>query len=362
MAEAAGKEAQEPRLEWDSGTAYDFFTSLWALHEPEELGLRPSWAAGVRSRLSEETRRFMGDVSRFVCLPIQWVHSLPAPRDSRAAIQELERLEDKAVPEALILAPGMEKEGEADAIVRRTLSEGRWDPSDVDTLLRECCGQKLPGKRDAGRERAERWLGWLSRPAEFGDKYRRGMTEFRESFFREEERRIGPVLERSLQAAQERSRSLRVADLVEELSQGIRRDDLLSRPRLMLIPCYWCSPRILHGHFGKDCTVVLFGARPPDASLVPEDEVPVSLSLALTALADGTRLNILRILREESLTQAQLARRLRLRPSTISHHLKSLRMAALITVIDTGDAETRYATRVARVQELGASLGSFLKL
>ena len=41
--------ALDQRVEWDIGTAYDFFISLWALHEPKHLGLRGAWAAGVWS-------------------------------------------------------------------------------------------------------------------------------------------------------------------------------------------------------------------------------------------------------------------------------------------------------------------------
>src|SRR5690606_25511350 len=49
----------EKRIKWDIGTAYDFFISLWVLHEPEHLGLRGSWAAGVRSRLPAPERELL---------------------------------------------------------------------------------------------------------------------------------------------------------------------------------------------------------------------------------------------------------------------------------------------------------------
>ena len=51
------------RIEWDIGTAYDFFISLWVLHEPEHLGLRGSWAAGVRSRLPGPERELLQRVA-----------------------------------------------------------------------------------------------------------------------------------------------------------------------------------------------------------------------------------------------------------------------------------------------------------
>jgi hypothetical protein len=40
-----------PQLRWEFGTAYDLMMSLEVLHNPENFGLRASWAAGVRSRL-----------------------------------------------------------------------------------------------------------------------------------------------------------------------------------------------------------------------------------------------------------------------------------------------------------------------
>ena len=362
MADAAARTpATGPRIEWDSGTAYDFFASFWVLHQPEEFGLRASWAAGVRSRLSEETRRFMGDVLHFTGVPVQWIHALPAPRDSRAAVQELERLESASIPGAVVLG-SYEDDPKSREVILRVLQKGSWSQGDAGSL---CCSDDAKAsakKREAERQRVERWLDAISRPAEFGKAFLRGMTEFRESFFREEERRIAPAVERALAGAQERARTLAAADLLEELTQGLRLGHLLNRPCLLLVPCYWCSPRIIYGGMGEECRVILFGARPPDASLVPEDQVPAALALALTALSDTTRLNILRLLRKEPLTQAEMARRLRLRPSTISHHLKSLRIAGLITYLEPEGSEMRYETRVSRVQEVCQSIGTFLDL
>ena len=148
---------------------------------------------------------------------------------------------------------------------------------------------------------------------------------------------------------------------MEELSQGVRLPQILNRPRVLLVPCFWCSPRILWGLIDADTRFVLFGARPPEASLIPGDETPAALTLALEALSDPTRLTILRLLRREPLTQAEIARKLRLRASTISHHIKALRIAGLISYLETEGAELRYGARAAQLEEVCRSLKDFLK-
>ena len=47
------------KIHWDIGTAYDLFISLRVLQEPEQYGVRASWAAGVRSRMSVEHRNVL---------------------------------------------------------------------------------------------------------------------------------------------------------------------------------------------------------------------------------------------------------------------------------------------------------------
>ena len=78
--------------------------------------------------------------------------------------------------------------------------------------------------------------------------------------------------------------------------------------------------------------VVLFGARPAEVALVPGEVVPDAMLRALKALSDPTRLLILRYLSDQPQTPSQLARRLRLRPPTVIHHLSALRLAGLVYI------------------------------
>ena len=57
----------DKQIQFDIGTAYDYFLSLWALHQPEHLGLRGSWAAGVRSRLPGPEREILQRVTPLFC-------------------------------------------------------------------------------------------------------------------------------------------------------------------------------------------------------------------------------------------------------------------------------------------------------
>jgi DNA-binding transcriptional ArsR family regulator len=105
----------------------------------------------------------------------------------------------------------------------------------------------------------------------------------------------------------------------------------------------------------------LFGARPADASLVPGEAIPESLLRVLKALSDPTRLRILHDLSQESLTPAELTRRLRLRAPTVTHHLKVLRLAGLVQMtLSEGKRTKRYAARSEAVAAFCASLQTFL--
>ena len=73
-----------PALLWDEGTAYDLFVSLRVLHRPSSFGVRPSWAAGVRSRLPAAQRSVLEKVQSFLPVPLSWLYLLPAEAKTAA--------------------------------------------------------------------------------------------------------------------------------------------------------------------------------------------------------------------------------------------------------------------------------------
>jgi DNA-binding transcriptional ArsR family regulator len=84
----------------------------------------------------------------------------------------------------------------------------------------------------------------------------------------------------------------------------------------------------------------------------------------MKAMSDPTRLRILHILSHEALIPAELARRLRLRDQTVTHHLQILRLAGLVQ-IDLGSGEGKYkethATRSEAIAAAYATLQQFLE-
>ncbi len=350
--------ASFPSITWDSGTAYDFFMSLYVIHEPGYFGVRPSWAAGIRSRLSPPVRELFSTAVRRMFLAIEWISGLPQPKQARTALETLEGMKPEEILASICL--GHECPDGCDKVAADVLHNGRWDESDVE---RFATGHESSGKdTEADKDSIRKWLDWWTRPAEFGETYRKGLREYYECFFREEERRIAPDLERALERARGLSLRIPLPKLFEELSQGVGMENIVQETtrELRLVPCYWCTPRIIYEPCRGDRQTVLFGARPPEASLIPGEAVPARLLLALEAMSDHTRLSILRTLSETPMTQAELSRKLRLRPPTISHHLKTLRIAGLIAYIGSEKGETRYGARKQQVEESCAALKDFL--
>ena len=115
------------------------------------------------------------------------------------------------------------------------------------------------------------------------------------------------------------------------------------------------SPKI-----DRDRLAIMFGTRPADMSLVTGEPVPDTLMRALKALADPTRLSILHYLGSETLTPAQLSRKLRLRAPTVTHHLTALRMAGLVHVTVAAGGEKMFATRMEAIQPLCGALERYL--
>ena len=250
---------------------------------------------------------------------------------------------------------GVEKP-EWNDILMRIAADGKFSPADVEAVAALNPWRLSPPKP----EMAQKLCTAFTRLAETGDQILEALELYRQAFFAEEEQRIQPHLEAALQTAQSQSQSLPADRLLAELSHGVRFTALPDMRELVLAPSFWSTPLVFYREISPQVTLVVFGARPADVALVPGEQVPELLVNGLKALADPTRLRILRYLASQPLTPAQLASRLRLRPPTVIHHLRELRLAGMVEITLQADGERRYTANPGSVELIFNRLGAFL--
>ena len=333
-------------ITWDFGTAYELFASLYAFNSPKYHGIRAGWAAGVRSRIPEKERKLLEDAYMFVCVPWAWIHSLPAPKDAVSALWVLKQIPPaERLIEILCIDESLpEAEAEKDILDRiflRVARTGAWETADLHQALTHW--DKKEGI-DQDTKRLTRFLDWCARPAELGELFLSALQSYYQAFFEDEEKRIGPVLQAGLERAQALASRLTLEEFFLEISRGIQLSEKYRAANYIIAPAFWTTPLLSHQKFDKNTVFLLFGARPVNMAAIPGEEAPEDLVRALKALADPTRLRILRYLSTEELAPSELARRLRLRAPTITHHLKELRLAGLV-YLDIQKKETRYRIR-----------------
>ncbi|NMC12316.1 MAG: winged helix-turn-helix transcriptional regulator [Chloroflexi bacterium] len=341
-----------PRINWDIGTAYDFFISLTVLQSPETYGLRPSWAAGVRSRLPAEERKFLEETREFNYVSQNWIHNLPPPKDAATALWVMRQ----TPPEKRIFETAEHHECDGmREILLNVAAHRTYNQKDVEALreiIRKC-------EKSVKYKMVTKMLDWYSKPDEYGELYLRSIQSYYQNFFAEEETRIEPFLKSGLEQAQEMAKKMSAADLVKTLSQGVYFKEALDYPELVLVPSFWSTPLIIWAYEPQKHMVMVFGCRPADMSLIPGDEAPDNTVRVLKALADPTRLQIMRYLAKEDLTPSQLAQRLRLRAPTVIHHLDMLRAAGLVN-IDLEEGNKRYTARMEAINATINTLDNYL--
>jgi hypothetical protein len=276
----------DTQLLWDWGTAYDLFVSLRVLHDPSDFGVRGSWAAGVRARLSSAARETLEQSQSLWGVPFHWIHTLPRPRDGAVVLWALGQVTPEERLPCLALSP--EVSTDLAEMLKHTAARQAWDDGTREALRAafqeayECEDRKKVPSKEKLTSILDLWAG----AGEFGERYLEALRAYQEVFFAEEERRIEPALEKALAQAQKLADRLALPDLLEELSQGLRFAVPLEAARLLLVPSYWSTPLVFFGKVSAERDVWLFGARPADASLVPGEAVPESLLRVLKALSD----------------------------------------------------------------------------
>lgn len=351
-----GTERRTQRLRWDWGTAYDLFASLFAIYHPSQFGIRPAWAAGVRSRIPAPYREVFAACVGFMGVPVHWILDQAQPKDAHTVLSRLQKMPpDRVLPE---LALNARMADESDSVLTRISTRGEWTEDEQATVA-ECHRKQTDEPPE--EETLVRWLrSWTDLEAS-GAAIVAGVQAYYENFYREEEMRIAESLPESVSHGQALAEKVSVAELLEELTQGLDIESFAACREIVLIPSFWTTPLILYGEYEPGVTMVVYGARPKNASLVPGDVVPDSLSRALSALSDNTRLRIVRLLNQEPRTQIEIARALRLRAPTITHHLRTLRLAGLVRMSVSSEGEKRYSTRLARIREAVQLLEGFVQ-
>ena len=347
--------AQAPEIQWDSGTAYEMFISLMVLHHPGKFGVRGAWAAGVRSRLPQADREFLEKVTGLFHEPYRWLYALPKPKDAATVLYTLRQIPAGERINALWFegwdSPFVQK-------LEEVQQRGIWTEEDRDELMaviRQGKTMKYSPKQ------LEMILGFFAESEKFGEQLLNALQVYHEVFFAEEEKRIQLKLEEGLARAQQMAGELSPQDLMEELSRGVRYEEMPEVERMVLAPSYWLTPLVNHAIVAENCMLWMFGARLAGEALVPGEIVPEDLLQALKALADPTRLKILRYLVQEQLTPAEISRRLRLRAPTVTHHLHTLRLAGLVRFVLKGKNERLYFARTESVKQVYAMLKKFLE-
>lgn len=127
--------------------------------------------------------------------------------------------------------------------------------------------------------------------------------------------------------------------------------------RILFVPSAFCPRRLMFYRVGR--LQIFFysprNLRPPAAA-----EAPESLLLGFSALADSTRLKLLRLLSRERLPAQEMARRLDLNESTVSRHLRILVEAGLLGRTRQEGRFIFYSVNLERLDELVQGTRTYL--
>ena len=353
---ATNQGASLTEINWDHGTAYDFFISLFVLQHQDRFGLRAQWAAGVRSRLPSEQRLILEETIAFLPVPLTFIFNLP--KDGKTAAGALRYL--SSIPPEFRLLKLMNRVNltpSVQQVVEALSGQKEATPEQLEIFREYYQHRPVPIKTKEIQKLAEACM----QPKVFGEKLQQAFETYYQVFFAEEEERIRPQIKEGLANAQVLAQELALPQLLEELSHGVSYESIEKLRRVNLVPSYWSTPLVFINNLTEDEMLLVFGCRPDTQNLVPGEYVPEVLINTMKVLSDSTRLRILRYLNQSPDSPSGLARKLRLRAPTVVHHLNKLRLAGLVQVIISQQGDRQYALRKEALRMVMTNLQVFLE-
>ena len=129
--------------------------------------------------------------------------------------------------------------------------------------------------------------------------------------------------------------------------------------QVVFMPSVFCPRRIMFYRLGR-IQLFFYPVGQPAAAAAAVVPVPETLMLGFTALADGTRLRLLRLVARENLPAQEMALRLGVNESTVSRHLRLLTEAGLVFRQRQDGKLVYYGVQPGCLEELVAGFKSFV--
>jgi len=342
-------------LTWETTTKYDFFISLSVLLNPERFNIRPTWAAGVRSRIPAAERKILRIIHSHFHLPSIWCCQMITPgKAGEFILNAVQQLPDDIVLTTLFMHSP--EEYEIRQLLTRIAIQGSWQDQDLQTLRRELQQHLIFNKPTE----IKALLSAFSALSESGLLYKKALTSYYETFFREEELRILPYLKQSTQQGHLYAQTMPTLQVLKTLANGVTLQLDPAINKLICSPSYWITPLVSFDRITSETALVLYGCRPVHETVVPGEIIAPQMMQAIKAVADPTRLKIIKLLSKNPLIPKKIADQLRLRPPTVIHHLQILRSSGLVHLILNEADERLYNMEGNALQELLKDLETFL--
>jgi DNA-binding transcriptional ArsR family regulator len=166
---------------------------------------------------------------------------------------------------------------------------------------------------------------------------------------------VVPLAERDASAKRELVRAVPPERVVERLAPGIQWTPGPDVDRVVLFPAYSPRPWVYMSEY-KRVKIFCYPIDVDREETAPDD--PAHLVRIYKALADESRLKLLRRLRTGPLTLTEAAQELGLAKSTAHHHLAILRQAGFVLIREGDD---HYSLRSDLLPEPGALLDTYLR-
>lgn len=180
------------------------------------------------------------------------------------------------------------------------------------------------------------------------------LTIWYRSYYRHLDPRITEELARAAERAEQTAKGLTPEAAVEAITGGIVLEDVT---HVTLTPQYHCRPLNMFETRPNRSTI----GYPVEALPTAPGEIPPDLRNLARALADDSRLHILRFLAGGIRSFTDLVKLTGLAKSTVHHHMVILRHSGLVRVHFRPEGADRYSLRPEGIDRISPRLHAFLK-